>query len=445
MKKISKIWSIFNIILLIILIIIALVFNLPLYLAIFITALYAFFVLMIHHYPLKPIIRKVYTNVKLVAKVILLLSLIGLLIPLLFQIGSMPNFIYYAIGIISKMNVLLFAFILALILSMLIGTSIGTLTILAPLFMGIASSINLPGAVIVGALVSGSYFGDRASPLSSSVHLTASVTKTDVTANIRLLLRGSLFPLILSSILYYMLGRHYILSSTIGIEAIKSGILANYTIHWMYLLPFVVLVLLILFKMPIIRSIAFVYALSLIIYCFQGFDISTFLSFTFNGYVSENIELSNILKSSGFGSMISLFLVILASAMLNSFLETGKILDVLIEPYLKNIKDFSHLTRKTAILSIVLSLITCNQTLTSIITGNYMNAYYDRNNVNRSQLARTIGDTGLNVVGLIPWNVNGLLISTITGVPTLSYAPFVFFTIILAISSIYILPKFTRH
>jgi NhaC family Na+:H+ antiporter len=442
MKKISKIWSIFNIILLIFLIIIALIFNLSLYLAIFSTAMYSFFVLMIHHYPLRPIINKVYSNVKLVSKVILLLSLIGILIPLLFQIGAMPNFIYYAIGIISKMNVLLFAFILAIILSMLIGTSLGTLTILAPLFMGIASSINLPGPMIVGALVSGSYFGDRASPLSSAVHLTASVTQTDVRANIRLLLNGSIFPLVLSIILYYALGRHYVLTSTLGIEAIKSGILASYAIHWMYLMPFVALILLILFKIPIIRSIAFVYALSLIIYCVQGFDLNTFLSFTFNGYVSKNIELSNILKSSGFGSMISLFLVILASAMLNSFLEIGRMLDSLIEPYLKNIKDFSHLTRKAALLSVILSLITCNQTLTSIITGNYMNTYYDRNNVNRSQLARIIGDTGLNVVGLIPWNVNGLLIATITGIPTLNYAPYAFFTITLAISSIFILPKF---
>ena len=72
-----------------------------------------------------------------------------------------------------------------------------------------------------------------------------------------------------------------------------------------------------------------------------------------------------------------------------------------LKPFLKNIKTYSQLTRKAAILSIVLSILTCNQTLTSIVTGKYLNSYYDDLNIKRNYLAKTIGDTGLNIVGII--------------------------------------------
>lgn len=440
MKKIPRILIIFNIIILIFNIGIALYFKLPLFGAILSASFYTFIILKIYKYPTKPMIENLNKNFKLIKNLIFLLVSIGLLIPLLFKIGALPNFIYSSVNIISSFNILLFAFLLATVLSMIIGTSIGTLTILVPLFLTIAISINLPPGMIVGALISGSYFGDRASPLAASAHLTASITRTPVRNNIKIMLKGSIIPYMISIILFYFLGKDYLLVDTKNIEVLKFALESDFTIHWRYLSPLFLLIILILFKVPFIKSISITYIASFMIYAYQGFALDDFIHFSLNGFSSTNPLLAGTIKSSGVLQMFNILLVIFSSTVLNSLIEVADMLKEIIEPFLRNIKSYAQLTRKTAFLSIILSLITCNQTLTAIITGNFMNQYYDRLKIDRSYLAKTIGDTGLNIVGLIPWNVNGLLIAALTGVPTLTYAKYSFFLLLLPVYATFIHP-----
>jgi NhaC family Na+:H+ antiporter len=440
MKPISIFYSLFTIFLLIALIAIALSTGLPLFLSIAGTALFAFIVLVFHGYAIKPMVLKFIENLRLVSTVVLLLSLIGILIPILIEIGTLPNFIYYSISWISSLNTMVFAFILSTVLSMLIGTAFGTLTILVPLFIGIATSIHLPEAYIVGALVSGAYFGDRTSPLASSAHLVASVTHTPVRKNIQLMLKGSALPFSLTIALYSLIGKSFAMTDPSNINLLKSAIENAFEIHWLYLSPIILLIVLILLKIPIIRSIGIVCLFSLVIALVQGITIAHLFEISLHGYFSTDALLNTTLKSSGLLNMLTLFAVIVASAALNSFLEIGRMLDALMKPLVKNTSTYAKLTHKTSLLSIIVSLITCNQTLTAIITGRFMNTYYDKNGTDRSYLAKTIGDTGLNLVGLIPWNVNGLLIVSLTGVATLSYAPYAFFTWLLPLFSIFLHP-----
>ena len=440
MKKIPRILIIFNILILISNIGIALYYKLPIYLAILSASFYTFIILCLYKYPIRTMFENLIKNLKLVKNIIFLLVSIGVLIPLLFKMGALPNFIYYSVGVISSFNILVFAFVLATVLSMITGTSLGTLTILVPLFLSISISINLPAEIIVGALISGSYFGDRASPLAASAHLTASITRTPVRNNIKFMLKGSIIPYMLSIILFYFLGKDYLLINTESIDILKFALESDFAIHWLYLSPLFLLIILILFKISFIKSITITYMASLVIYAFQGFVLNDFIHFSLNGYSSINPLLAGTIKSSGLVQMFNILLVIFSSTVLNSLIEVADMLKEIIEPYLRNIKTYAQLTHKAAFLSIILSLITCNQTLTSIITGNYMNQYYDQLKVNRSYLAKTIGDTGLNIVGLIPWNVNGLLIAALTGVPTLSYVKYSFFLLLLPIYAIFIHP-----
>ncbi|MEA3423307.1 MAG: Na+/H+ antiporter NhaC family protein [Bacillota bacterium] len=440
MKKIPKILTLINIFILIISIITVILLKLPLWLGLFVAIISMTITLIKYEYTYKQMTSKSLENIKLVSRVLILLSLISLLIPLLIEIGCLPNFIFYSIEKISSFNIVLFSFLLSLVLSMILGTAIGTLTILVPLFLSISYNLSIPVEFIVGALVSGSYFGDRTSPLSSSAHLTALVTKTSVKKNIHLMIISSIIPFIISVLLYNWLGKPFIVNDSANIEGLKLALSKIYIISPMYILPIFLLIGLITFRIPIIHSIVIVYAVSFLIYLTQGFDIAHYITISINGFSTENIYLNNILKSSGFFQMFDVLLVIIASAVLNSLFELSGMLDDIIKPFLKNIKTYSQLTHKAAILSIVLSILTCNQTLTSIITGKYLNNYYDDLDVKRNYLAKTIGDTGLNIVGIIPWNVNGLLVATLTGVPTIIYFKYAFFTLLLPLFSTIIHP-----
>jgi Na+/H+ antiporter NhaC len=62
--------------------------------------------------------------------------------------------------------------------------------------------------------------------------------------------------------------------------------------------------------------------------------------------------------------------------------------------------------------------------MTTLITGNYFIEKYDAFKIDRRLLARTISDTGVVCVPLIPWNINGILVATVTGVSTAAYLPY---------------------
>ena len=64
--------------------------------------------------------------------------------------------------------------------------------------MGIGLSMGIPAAMIAGAVISGSYFGDKMSPLSDTTNLAAGLTGTDLFAHIKHMLYTTIPALIIS-------------------------------------------------------------------------------------------------------------------------------------------------------------------------------------------------------------------------------------------------------
>ena len=60
--------------------------------------------------------------------------------------------------------------------------------------------------LIGGAVLSGVFFGDRCSPVSTSALLVAELTQTSIFDNIRAMLRTSWLPFVLTSLLYLFVG-----------------------------------------------------------------------------------------------------------------------------------------------------------------------------------------------------------------------------------------------
>src|SRR4051812_50214944 len=73
--------------------------------------------------------------------------------------------------------------------------------------MGVADAAGLSPAITAGAVISGAYFGDKASPLSDTVNLAAASAGSDVFAHIRESLFTSVPSLLLALLLFALLGR----------------------------------------------------------------------------------------------------------------------------------------------------------------------------------------------------------------------------------------------
>ena len=409
------------------------ILDLPLFWGLLTTCIFGFFLIKYKRH-LPKLIRH---NTKSVYKTMLLMFLISITLPVLMSSGTLPTLIFYVSDWMVGHNLLLSAFWVSLMLSMVLGSAIGTLTILLPLFSSIAlqSGINYP--LLLGALISGIYIGDRCSPISSALHLLSQLTETDYRKNVKTLLISAVLPFILTSILFLIIGSESIITSQMVSEITKLN--QQFDLSLWRLLPLGLMLILITIRQPIARVLGMVFMLCSAMTLVQGIEFKVFFNYLIHGY--DHIDFSYI-RTSGFKQMINVILVILLSGVLNSYLEADGLIKPMIDPFTTRIRSKRHLIVNTGLLSILLCMITCSQAMTSIITGKYLSPYFEKHKIPKTYLVMACSNTGLSIVAMIPWNVNGIMIFELSGIKTLDYLGYSFFVLILLFFTLFIYPVF---
>ena len=129
---------------------------------------------------LKDLIKLYIFESKRSLPIIHILLLISVLISTWLCCGTIPSIVYYSLKYINPNLFILFCFLISAITSFLIGTSFGTVSSIGIPLVIIAQASNLNLNIVGGAIMSGAYFGDRCSPLSSSLLLLCNLTKVEL-------------------------------------------------------------------------------------------------------------------------------------------------------------------------------------------------------------------------------------------------------------------------
>jgi len=384
------------------------------------------------------LLKRITINTVSVYKTMLLMFLISITLPVLMAAGTLPTLIYHVSKLMVGHNLLLSAFVIATVISFVLGSAIGTLTILIPLFASIAYQSGIDYPILIGALISGVYIGDRCSPLSSGLHLLSSITETDYVSNMRYLLVSAMPPFILSLMFFYFWGIH----SIITVDMIASNDLLHrfFDLQLWRLFPLILMMILLIIKQPITRVLTLIFLICTGLAFISGLSLTQLPGLLFGGYVSSVPELSDFIRTSGFKQMINVILVIFLSGVLGSILEADSLMDSVIAPFVRRLTSRRKLLFNTGCLSILLSMVTCSQAMTAMVSGKYMAPYFDDFKLKREFLVMTTANTGLNVVALIPWNVNGIMIKQLTGVTTLNYFIYSIFVILLTLLTLFVYP-----
>ena len=95
---------------------------------------------------------------------LVILILVGIMIGVWMIGGTLPSLIYYGLEFISPSAIVPLTFLLCAVTSVFTGTSFGSIATMGLAMYGIGINMGIPGVVIAGAVVSGSYFGDKMSP-----------------------------------------------------------------------------------------------------------------------------------------------------------------------------------------------------------------------------------------------------------------------------------------
>jgi NhaC family Na+:H+ antiporter len=96
--------------------------------------------------------------------VILILFAIGVLIGSWIVSGTIPMLIYFGISVINPEWIYIFSFLVCILFSLLTGTSWGSAGTIGIVMIGVSQVYGADLAITAGAIVGGSFFGDKMSP-----------------------------------------------------------------------------------------------------------------------------------------------------------------------------------------------------------------------------------------------------------------------------------------
>ena len=151
---------------------------------------------------LNKVIRMAYDGGKGSFIVIKILILIGIITASWMASGTVSGMVYYGIKFMNPKFFIVYSFIISTVVSYILGTAFGAVGTIGVSLMVMARAGGINPNIAAGAIIGGSYFGDRCSPMSSSAHLIANLTDTNLYENLKNMFKTSIIPYGISLLLY---------------------------------------------------------------------------------------------------------------------------------------------------------------------------------------------------------------------------------------------------
>ncbi len=354
------------------------------------------------------------SGVKTVRNILITFLLIGMLTALWRDAGTLPVIVCFSAQFIHPSIFLLMTFLLNCLISFLTGTSFGTAATMGVICSTMGAALGVSPLFVGGAVLSGIYFGDRCSPVSTSALLTATLTKTDIFTNIKAMFRTATVPFLFSCLIYGAMG--FFSHSGEAVPDLSAIFGLDFRLSPWAMVPAVVLLTLSLCKVDVKISMAASIASALPLSIFlQDTPIESLPLLLLTGYTAQHSEVGAMLNGGGIVSMLKVTAIVcLSSAFSGIFQSTG-----LLAPIKQSIRE---ITKKTnaffAILltSIMTSMVACNQTLAIMLTAQLTNEI----EADRNRFAIALENSVVVVAPLVPWSIAGAVPLASIEAPTAS-------------------------
>ena len=375
----------------------------------------------------------------------LIILAVGSLIGTWLLSGTVPTLIYYGLELLNPGLFYAASCIICGIIALSIGSSWTTAATIGVALMGVASGMGLDPAIAAGAIVSGSYFGDKMSPLSDTTNLAPAVSGTELFAHIRYMGYTAGPAFIISVTIFLFLGLNT--DSSVSLEKLNQmqSLLDNtFNIGWAMLVPLGVLLFLAATRKPALPTVFFgallggVWALifqpDMVQQMAGGNDTFLahlkviWLAMSDGTTVSTgSTNLDSLLSGGGMSSMLNTLWLILSAMTFGAVMEKLGLLKRFIQGMLKSAKSVGSLITGTLFTCFGANVLTADQYMAIVLPGRMFKEEYQRRGLDPRVLSRTLEDSGTLTSALIPWNTCGAYMFSVLAVSPLDYGIYAFF------------------
>ena len=370
---------------------------------------------------------------------IFIFMLIGALIGVWIKAGIIPSIMVLGFNMISGSFFVPSVFLVCSIVGIAIGSGFTTISTVGIALFGIGSSMGANPALVAGAIISGTVFGDKMSPLSDSTNLSSAVAESELFAHIKNMMWSTIPSFLVSLVLFWILGNSGHMDPT-KIERTSQVLQNNFAISWWALLPIILMLICAWRKIPAIPTLFINIAVTVIMIFIQSPHESpqSLNNLIMNGFVAKTSDASvnALLTRGGISSMMATVALIISTLSLGGMLMKFNIVQSAMEPLVKHLTKPGRLITVTILSGICINLFIGEQYLSVILPGRAFKPAFDKIGLSPLALSRVLEDGGSVINYLIPWGVAGSFAASALGVPVLQFLPFVFFSLLSPVFSI---------
>ncbi len=394
------------------------------------------------------ILLGIVSSIKSALPALIILLLIGSLAGTWLLSGIVPAMIYYGLDILNPTIFLFATCLICSIVSLATGSSWTTSATVGIALIGIGTVLGFDKGLVAGAIISGSYFGDKMSPLSDTTNLAPAMAGTNLITHIKFMTITTVPSILITLLIFFIIGFFNHTTGQINqVNELQSAITSKFNVTpWLFLVPVTVIVLIIK-KVPAIPALfigsvlggvfAIIFQPNLIL------SLSGETNFLIASYkavvdamtikttiITDNKLVNELLTSKGMGGMLNTIWLIICAMIFGGAMEVTGMLHRITQSIIGLARTTGSLVATTAFSCIAFNITASDQYLAIVVPGRMFAKEYKDRGLQPELLSRTLEDSGTVTSVLVPWNTGGAYHTSVLGVATGDYVLYCFFNLI---------------
>lgn len=356
---------------------------------------------------------------KTVLKMIGIFVLAGAFAASARAMGAIDTMVNLTLSVVPSQVLLVGVFVSAMLVSLGIGTSVGTIVAITPFASDLAVSSGLNVPMMVAAVVGGALFGDNLSIISDTTIAATQTQQIDMREKFIANSKVALPAALLTTLIYIIIG-------------LSAPQVVNHTIFTDPSLLLITPYLFVFLTALVGLNVVVVLLLANILTGLIGVGVG---AFSWHGWLME--------MCAGAAAMKTLILISLIAGLVMMILRRYHVANRLMKHMNRYITSAKGAQVVIAGLVSAVNLCTANNTIAILTVGPLARDIADRYGVSRRRSASLLDTFSCCVQGLLPYGAQLLMAAGIAGINPLPILPWLFYPIVLALCSfvvIYFIP-----
>jgi NhaC family Na+:H+ antiporter len=376
---------------------------------------------------------------------IFILLAVGSLIGTWALSGTLLGMVYFGLKLLSPHYFYATTCVICAIVALSIGSSWTVAGTIGIGLMGVAQRMGLDPAITAGAVISGAYFGDKASPLSDTVNLACAASGASLYDHIRESLYTSVPALGIALAIFWTLGAPVEFDAA----AATAQLTRVFEPTVFAFAPLVLVLILAVLRCPpfvtiflgalaggvtaIVLEPARVLAFAATAGLPRDLELLKGVwSALATGYVSTTgvAAVDALLTRGGMQSMLGTVWLILAALAFGGVVEKAGIFERLLGPVVAAARRTWALVATLVVAALATNVLAADQYMAVVLPGRMLRRAFADRGLAPIVLSRALGDSATVTSPLIPWNSCGAYMAATLGVGTFAFAPYCFFNLL---------------